>query len=122
MPTVMIVDDDKTMSSLLETLLHLDGYEVIRAGAPVDFLARVENERPDLVLLDVFLQGGVEGYSLVRQLRAHPSEHLANLPVIMTSGMEVSTECSQAGASAFLLKPYDPEQLLQIIQANLASD
>lgn len=118
MNKVMIVDDDQTMVSLLETLLELDGYKVARAGSANGFLENVESEAPDLVLLDVFL-GDRESYELVEALRSHEKTSVAQLPVIMTSGMELSSKCRDAGANNFLLKPYDPEKLLQIIKANL---
>lgn len=118
MPKVMIVDDDRTMVSLLETLLKLDGYEVARAGSAQAFIDQLEAESPDLVLLDVFLRDR-EGLEIVSDLRAHKNASLARLPVIMTSGMELSSKCRDAGADDFLLKPYDPEQLLQVIKANL---
>jgi CheY-like chemotaxis protein len=47
--------------------------------------------------------------ALLRQIRAEPAT--ARLPVVMTSGMELSEQCAQAGANNFLLKPYSPEQL-----------
>ncbi len=120
MKKVMIVDDDQTMASLLETLLKLDGYEVTRAGSAHTFLGQVESEAPDLVLLDVFLSDR-ESYDLVKELRSHEDASVAQLPVIMTSGMELSSKCRDAGANDFLLKPYDPEQLLQVIHINLNS-
>lgn len=118
MSKVMIVDDDRTMVSLLQTLLELDGYQVVQAGSAQSFLDRIESEEPDVVLMDVFLDDR-EGYDLVRALRQNQLASLANVPVIMTSGMELSTQCMQAGADAFLLKPYDPEQLLRVIHDHL---
>lgn len=118
MPTVMIVDDDQTMTSLLSTLLQLDGYDVIQASTRDVFLNHVADGVPDAILMDVFI-GETDGLELVQQLRASTRRELADVPVIMTSGMDLADRCEQAGANAFLLKPYDPEQLLGVIHKQL---
>lgn len=116
MPKVMIVDDDRTMVSLLKILLEMDGYEVVNVTHGSDFLPNVRDEKPDIVLLDVFLTN-MDGKELVAEVRK--SEDFSDLKVIMTSGMDLAEQCSKAGADAFLLKPYTPEQLMQVLQENL---
>lgn len=118
MPKVMIVDDDRTMVSLLKILLEMDGYEVVNVTNGNDFLPNVRVEKPDIVLLDVFLTN-MDGKELVAEVRR--SEDLSDLKVIMTSGMDLADQCAEAGADAFLLKPYTPEQLMQALQDNLES-
>jgi CheY-like chemotaxis protein len=66
--------------------------------------------------MDVFLKGH-DGIDLVRGLRKLPE--LAQTPVVMTSGMDVSEQSLAAGANSFMLKPYDPEVLLQTIRSQL---
>lgn len=116
MPKVMIVDDDRTMVSLLKILLEMDGFEVVNVTHGRDFLPKVREEKPDIVLLDVFLTN-MDGKELVAEVRK--SEDLSDLKVVMTSGMELAEQCANAGADAFLLKPYTPEQLMNVLQDNL---
>lgn len=116
MAKVLLVDNDPTMVSLLKILLELDGHEVLMCSVPSQVLDVVGRQTPDLVLMDVFLTGG-DGLALLRQMRA--SEAMRSLPVVMTSGMELTLECEAAGASGFLLKPYTPDQLTEILQQNL---
>lgn len=104
----MIVDDDRTMNSLLKTLLELDGFAVVLASHGEMVLPTALAERPDAVLMDVHI-ADANGMELLRQIRLHPV--LSRLPVIMSSGMDLEHECRQFGASAFILKPYPPEQL-----------
>ena len=118
MSKVIVVDDDQTMTSLLQTLLELDGYEVAKAGSAEAFYEKLHSEDPDLILLDVFLEDG-EGLDILKEIRNHQDASIAQLPVVMTSGMELSMKCRDAGADDFLLKPYDPEHLLDIIKRNL---
>ena len=104
----MIVDDDRTMNSLLKTLLELDGYQVVLAPRGDLVLSTALAEKPDAVLMDVHL-AETDGMDLLRDMRRHPV--LSDLPVIMSSGMDVQVECERAGASAFILKPYSPDLL-----------
>lgn len=79
---------------------------------PQEVLKAVQQEHPDVLLLDVHLSGG-SGLDVVRQIRAHSS----NGPrVVMISGMDVREQCLSAGADAFLLKPFMPDDLIRTIR------
>jgi DNA-binding response OmpR family regulator len=104
----MIVDDDRTMNTLLKTLLELDGFTVVLASYGEVVLPTALAERPDAVLMDVRI-ADADGMELLREIRQHPD--LATLPVIMSSGMDVERECRARGANAFILKPYPPDEL-----------
>jgi two-component system chemotaxis response regulator CheY len=117
MATVLIVDDDMTMTSLLTTLLQLDGYTVVQASSKQAVLDALDKQKPDVVLMDVFI-GEADGLEILGELKAREGNRL-DMPVIMTSGMNLSHECEAAGASAFLMKPYDPERLLAVIKHQL---
>lgn len=104
----MIVDDDRTMNSLLKTLLELDGFAVVLASHGEAVLATALSEKPDAVLMDVHI-AEADGMDLLQQIRRHPQ--LAQLPVIMSSGMDMEYEARQFGANAFILKPYPPDEL-----------
>ncbi len=110
---LMLVDDDASVVGLLRTLLELDGFNVELATDPDRVLDRIKAERPDLVVMDVFLSR-VDGVELLREVRATPE--IAEIPVIMTSGMDVSDRCMDAGANGFALKPYDPPELIGMIR------
>ncbi|MGD8813920.1 MAG: response regulator [Anaerolineales bacterium] len=115
MEKILIYDDDLTMASLLKTLLELDGYEVIQAKQERSLIPMVRAEKPDVILLDVFLVE-TDGLDLLAELRA--TKDLADTRIIMTSGMELGHEAAEAGADAFLLKPYTPDQLISVIRGD----
>jgi two-component system chemotaxis response regulator CheY len=117
MPTVLIVDDDSTMTSLLTTLLQLDGYDVLQASSKDGMLQILGRQRHDLVLMDVFI-GDADGLEILGELKGS-GDHRLDMPVVMTSGMNLTQECEAAGASAFLMKPYDPDRLLSLIKHQL---
>jgi CheY-like chemotaxis protein len=108
MAKILIVDDDRTTADLLKMMLELDGFEVVLVWQGVHVLNAVEQHRPDLVLMDYNLHD-VQGVEVLRQLRQHPL--FQRLPVIIGSGMNVGAEVIQAGATDFLIKPYDPDDL-----------
>lgn len=108
MAKVMIVDDDRTTVKLLQTLLELDGFDVAVAHRGGDVIKLAEQEHPDIFLMDYHLND-MHGVDVLRQLRAHPS--FVTSPIIMTSGLDVRAEVMAAGASAFLVKPFEPEDL-----------
>jgi CheY-like chemotaxis protein len=116
---VLIVDDDRTMVSLLRTLFELQGYQVHTALHRDQVAKGLREDKPDVVLMDVFLSG-LDGLELLREMRAQPD--LASVRVIMTSGMDVEDQAMEAGAHAFLLKPYTPDQLLELVQDTLGPE
>lgn len=116
MAKILLVDNDATTVSLLKILLELDGHAVSVCDIPRNLMQAMETEAPDLVLMDVFLTGA-DGLELLRRLRA--TARFNAVPVVMTSGMELSDECAQAGANGFLLKPYTPEYLSEVMKSQL---
>jgi DNA-binding response OmpR family regulator len=104
----MIVDDDRTTVKLLRTLLELDGFEVVSAGRGADVMPTAQESKPDIFLMDYHLSDK-DGVEVVRDLRA--SEAFARTPIIMTSGLDVEIEALEAGATRFLVKPFEPDEL-----------
>jgi len=104
----MIVDDDQTTVSLLETLLELDGFEVMTVGRGADVIGKAETFQPDVVLMDYHL-ADTEGVVVLRDIRSHST--LNSTPVVIASGMNVEDEVMAAGANKFLVKPFEPGDL-----------
>jgi len=116
MPKIMLAEDDQTMVTLLETLLGMEGYQVVSLGVDDDVFESVRQDRPDVLLLDVHLPNA-NGLDVLTQLRAHGETK--DLSVVMTSGLNLETECINSGANNFLLKPYMPDELLNILAQNI---
>jgi DNA-binding response OmpR family regulator len=104
----MIVDDDRTTVKLLQTLLELDGFEVQAAGRGADVMPGAREFKPDIFLMDYHLSD-TDGVDVIRELRA--SDEFAVTPIIMTSGLDVEDEALEAGATRFLVKPFEPDEL-----------
>lgn len=112
MTKVMIVDDDLTTVKLLQTLLELDGFDVAVASRGGDVMELAKQVKPDIFLMDYHLND-MEGVDVLRDLRK--TSTFANTPVIMTSGLDVREEVMAAGATDFLVKPFEPDDLPRLI-------
>jgi CheY-like chemotaxis protein len=112
---ILLADDDFTMVALLKTLLHMEGYQVATLlDKTGDVLDNIRREKPDVLLIDIFL-GDRNGMDVVRQIRTTPN--IKDLRIVMVSGIDKSEECLAAGANAFLLKPYMPEELFEVLRS-----
>jgi CheY-like chemotaxis protein len=113
MPKVLLAEDDPTMVSLLKTLLKMEGFEVLTLDVDGDVPAVVQREMPDTVLMDVHL-GGQNGLQILESIRKN--RDLADVRIVMTSGLNMKDECISRGASAFLLKPFMPDDLISVLK------
>jgi CheY-like chemotaxis protein len=122
MAKILLIEDDHTMVNLLTTLLGIEGYDVVRYKGEQDILNLIQQELPDVILLDVnlkYLENDVgNGFDLLNKIREH--QDLKEIRVIMSSGMNYQIESKTAGADGFLMKPYMPDDLLQLIEGKQA--
>jgi DNA-binding response OmpR family regulator len=113
MAKVLLAEDDASMLFLLQTLLKMEGYQVSVLDLQGDLVASVRAEAPDALLMDVYL-AGKSGIEVLQELREQ--EDLERTTIIMTSGMNLEKESLAAGANAFLLKPYMPDELIGLLR------
>ena len=114
--TVLVVDDDQEIRELLDEYLTKNGFEVITAAGGEEMKRRLAAGYPDLILLDVMMQGD-DGFTLCQYIRKS-----SNVPIIMLTA--VSDEMDQIigleiGADDYIAKPFSPRQLLARIKALL---
>jgi excisionase family DNA binding protein len=110
-PLVLIVDDDARVREYVRVNLELEGYAVREAGSAQEGLAALEEQPPDLILLDVMMPE-MDGWEMLRRVRERHG--VEAIPVIMFSGKveEASAEAASRGARGFIGKPFDPQQLI----------
>ncbi len=118
---VLLIEDDGNMLCLLQTLLEFEGFQVIQYndGTIEGILTAMQLEMPSLALIDVNLPH-VNGLNLLKRIRQDSS--LKGMHVLMSSGMDYSSECLQEGADDFILKPYMPDDLIRTIQQALSAE
>ncbi len=111
---ILVCDDDKGISEMLEMLLDDEGYEVSIELNSVNLLKRIENEKPDLVLLDIWMPV-ISGDQILRSMKATSS--LSNIPVLMYSASTEGSKIAEtSGADGFIAKPFDLDKLIETIE------
>lgn len=113
-PKVMAVDDSVIMQNLVKRALE-DDYQVLVADNAVDALSMIYHEPIAVLLLDVSMPG-IDGLELCRTVRNLP--HFQNLPIVMLTardGLFDKVQGRLAGATEYLTKPFDAEQLRQVV-------
>jgi DNA-binding response OmpR family regulator len=115
--TIVVLDDDRTFTGLLKTVFEMEGYQVVVLSWPADVIPTARDVQPAMVLMDVHAGEG-DTIGVVRALRS--DEATKRLPIMMTSGMDRRAECLEAGADAFILKPFRPGDLLAAVRKLLS--
>jgi excisionase family DNA binding protein len=109
---VLIVDDDPRIREFVRVNLEMDGFAVREAGSADEGLAALEDEPPDLILLDVMMPK-VDGWEMLQRVRERHG--VDSIQVIMFSGQVEHDGTDQAeagGAQAFVGKPFNPQDLV----------
>ena len=109
--TILVVDDEPVLRTIVREILHEEGYAVIEAADGRVMLEIMARERPDLVLMDVMMPG-IDGRKAYAQLRSQP-EH-RDVPVVMMSAGVRPTSLDPAIAG-FMAKPFDLTQLVELV-------
>lgn len=118
---ILVVDDLEANRRLLEAKLGADYYDVITAQRGEEAVQLAKREKPDLILLDVMMPGGIDGYEACRRLKAMPETR--HIPVVILTTLDDRDNRLrglQAGAEEFLTKPIDDVQLMARVKSLLA--
>jgi excisionase family DNA binding protein len=110
-PLVLVVDDDARLREFMRVNLEMEGYSVREASSADEALEAIDDQAPELVLLDVVMPG-VDGWQMLQRMQ----ERHGSIPVIMFSGQvdaNSATEAEERGARGFVGKPFDPQQLIE---------
>ena len=117
---ILIVDDEADIRELVAGILDDEGFTTRTAGDSDSASAEIASRRPDLVFLDIWLQGSkLDGLQLLEEIKR---DH-ANLPVVMISGhgnIETAVAAIKSGAFDFMEKPFKSDRLLLVATRALA--
>jgi len=113
---ILVVDDEPAIVRLLRATLQVDGYAVVAADRGEQALPLLENERPDLVILDLMMPG-MDGFETLRRIRSR-----SKVPVIMLTARASDADTLkglQGGADDYVTKPFNPDELAARVTAVL---
>lgn len=112
---ILIVDDSASMRALLRSVLEDDGHEVTECEDGEQALVVFRSWTPDLIITDVYMSK-LDGLSLVREIRALPTCRFLPILVLTTeAGEEMKQRGRAAGATGWIVKPFQPDHLREVI-------
>ncbi|MHB9131908.1 MAG: response regulator transcription factor [Armatimonadota bacterium] len=120
MKRLLVVEDNAEVAKLLELILRRANYDVVIAEDGVEALKQFQEQQPDLILLDIMLPR-MDGYEVCKRVR---QEFLSEVPIIMLSSLDSPLDMErsrEAGATDHIAKPFDKDQLLDLIASYLES-
>ncbi len=103
--TVMIIEDEPDAAELFAEMMRLNGYHVLKTYSGAPAMTLIEQEKPDLIILDIMMPG-VSGLEVLRYLRERPGS--STIPVVVVSARATPEDIEEgmaAGASIYLTKP-----------------
>ena len=114
--TIMIVDDSSSMRQMVNFTLAGAGYQVIEAKDGADALSKINAQKVDLFITDLNMPN-MDGIQLTRRLRATPRYEFTPIVLLTTeSQKEKKMEGKAAGATGWIVKPFQVEQLLTVVK------
>lgn len=114
--TIMIVDDSASLRQVVCIALRGAGYEAIEARDGQDALSKLTGQKVHLIVSDVNMPN-MDGISFVKAVKALPAYRFTPIVMLTTeSQAEKKAQAQAAGAKAWVLKPFNPTQLLAVVQ------
>jgi twitching motility two-component system response regulator PilH len=121
MPKILIIDDSQTEVRLAQQALSDSGFFCLGASSGVEGERLAEQEKPDVILLDIVMEGQ-DGFQTCRKIKKNPTT--AHIPIILVSSKNSESDKfwgMKQGASEYITKPYDPAVLSTTVRKYLKS-
>lgn len=116
MTTILTVDDTASMRQMISFTLNDAGYDVAEATDGVEALEAAKSSKFDAIIADINMPN-MDGISLVKELRAIPEYKFTPILMLTTESQDSKRkEGKEAGATGWIVKPFNPEQLLNVIK------
>lgn len=119
---ILVIEDNAINLRMVSYALTKQGYEVITATNGLTGFKKINEEHPDLVILDIMLPG-LDGYDICEQVRVNPETQ--KIPIIMTSGKTLQDDKDigmKLGANVYLTKPVSPSEMLSNVKSLLGEE
>jgi DNA-binding response OmpR family regulator len=111
--SILICDDDEGILEVSRAVLESSGYEVHTLSSFDNFFSILDQEKPDLLLVDLWMPK-IGGEQMIRKLRKN--KKTSNLPiVIISASKDIGQICKESGANGYLGKPFDIDDLLSLV-------
>ena len=117
MKKILIVDDQMEVRRLVEMTLSVEDYQVLQAESGEKAIEIVKTEKPDLIIMDIMMPGGIDGLETTRILKNDPETKDTTIIMLTAKGQKADREKGlEAGASDYFSKPFSPLDLIKKVE------
>ena len=114
---ILIVDDQLEVRELVEVTLRTGEYQVLQAKSGQEAVERARMEKPDLIIMDVMMPGGMDGVEATRAIKNDPETQGCNVIMLTAKGQEMDRKKGlEAGALEYFVKPFSTLELIRKVE------
>ena len=114
MKKILIVDDQKEIRRLVDITLKVEDYQILQAESGEEAIEIVKAEKPDLIIMDIMMPGGIDGLEATRILKNDPETRECPVIMLTAKGQQADREKGfEAGADDYFAKPFSPLALIK---------
>ncbi len=117
---ILVTDDEPPVVQIIRANLVLEGFEVVTAYDGVECMEKVQQEKPDLIVLDVMMPRK-DGWTVLDELKRNPeTEHIPVVMLTALGGISDMDRGARLGNDSYLTKPFEPIELIAIVKRLIA--
>ncbi len=114
--TILTVDDSPTVRDMLAIALSGAGFKVVQAEDSREGIGKLNDLDPDVIITDINMRG-LDGFQFIEEVRKNPRYRATPIMVLTTEDApEMKDRARKAGATGWIVKPFDPERLIEVIR------
>ena len=117
MKKILVVDDQLEVRELVSVTLRSDDYQVIQAESGKKAIEVARTEKPDLIIMDIMMPGGMDGLEATHIIKNDPETKDCQIVMLTAKGQQVDREKGvEAGADDYFVKPFSPLELIKKVE------
>ena len=117
MKKILIVDDQLEVRELVEVTMRVGDYQLLKAKSGEEAIEMVKVEKPDLIIMDIMMPGGMDGMEATRILKNDPEMKDCKIIMLTAKGQQIDMEKGiEAGADDYFTKPFSPLELIKKVE------
>ncbi len=120
MKKILIVDDQVEVRELVEATLRVGDYKILQAKSGEEGIEIAKSEKPDLIIMDVMMPGGMDGFEATKILKNNPDTKDNVIIMLTAKGQQADREKGiEVGANGYFSKPFSPLELIKNVEEHL---
>lgn len=117
MKKILITDDQIEVRDLVEVTLRIDDYTILKASSGEEAIQIATQEKPDLILMDIMMPGGIDGLEATRIIKSNSETRNCYIIILSAKGQQIDREKGKTvGADDYFVKPFSPLDLINKVE------